>query len=69
MCPSKNAAPISWDRVRERLPSTAQEVLDEIQEAYERSPDDTARAIERVIRSRIAHLRNRFKEASGSDIP
>lgn len=59
--------PIAWDRVKERLPGTARELVDEIQNACEERPDEPARAIEMALRSRIAGLRNRFRAASGGE--
>jgi len=61
---SNPSGDIAWDRVREKLPSTAHELLDQIQKAYEQDADDPARAIERVLRSQVAKLRERFEAAS-----
>lgn len=58
------AGGIAWDRVRESLPSTAHELLEQIRQAYAQNPEDPARAIELVVMARIARLRKRFEEAS-----
>lgn len=60
---------VAWGRVRDRLPSTAHELLDEVREACERDPDDPARAIERLLIARIEALREQFKAASGGEKP
>jgi hypothetical protein len=66
--PSRDpTGPIAWDRVRDRLPGTAEELLTEIRQAYERSPDEAPRAIERALRARLADLRARFLAAAGSE--
>jgi hypothetical protein len=66
---TRSLGPIAWDQVRERIPSTAHDLLQEILQAYEQDPDDPARGIERALRSRIAQLRSRFNEASGGVEP
>lgn len=58
---------IAWDRVREQLPTTAHELLDQVRQAYEQDGDDPARSIERVLMSRIAKLRERFEAATEGD--
>jgi hypothetical protein len=64
---SNAAGGVEWDRVREKLPSTAHELLDDIREVCERDPDDPGRAIERFLIARIEGLRERFKVASGGE--
>ena len=58
---------IAWDRVREKLPSTAHELLEQIRQAYELDGDIPARSIERILLSRIAKLRERFEAAKEGD--
>ncbi len=58
---------IAWDRVREKLPNTTHELLDQIRQAYEQDADDPARSIERVLLSQIAKLRERFEAATKGD--
>ncbi len=58
---------IAWDRVREKLPSTVGELLEQIRQAYEQAGDDPARSIERVLLSRIAKLRERFEATTKGD--
>lgn len=55
---------IAWDRVRESLPGTAHELLEQIRQAYAQNPDAPARAIELVVIARIATLRDRFEQAT-----
>lgn len=56
---------IAWDRVREKLPATAHELLAEIQSAYASDSDAAARPIERVLVARLAELRGRFEASKG----
>jgi len=65
MDPTRDSSPIAWDRVGEGLPGTAQELLQQVRGACEQHPDDPARAIEQVLRARIAELRSRFERATG----
>lgn len=64
MSSSTPSSGIAWERVRDGLPSTAHELLEQIQQAYEQDVDDPARSIERVLLSRLAKLRERFEAAS-----
>ncbi|MBK7781556.1 MAG: AAA family ATPase [Ardenticatenia bacterium] len=57
---------IAWDRVREKLPATAHELLAEIQSAYASDSDAAARSIERVLVARLAELRGRFEASKGN---
>jgi len=58
---------IDWGKVRERLPGTAHDLLDQIHQACKTHPNEAPRAIERELRTQIASLRARFKEASGGN--
>jgi hypothetical protein len=60
---AKDQGPIDWGRVRERIPATAEPLLREIQEAYERSPEDPARAVEHALRAHVGRLRSQFQAA------
>lgn len=66
---SNSSSSIAWGLVRDRLPSTTHELLNDIQKACEEHPDDVARSIERALRAHIARLRGRFEDAAGDKAP
>jgi hypothetical protein len=54
---------IAWNQVRESLPSTAHDLLDEIRKAYEQDSNDPAHAIELALQARLTSLEQRFASA------
>ncbi|MHC4548622.1 MAG: hypothetical protein ACYTEZ_07575 [Planctomycetota bacterium] len=52
--------PVDWAAVKERLPSTAHELVDELGAAWREGAEDPARAVERRLRERLGELKRRF---------
>lgn len=57
---------IPWDRVRQGLPAASGHLLDAIQQAYGRDPENPARAIDRELKAKLADLQQRFERLKGS---
>jgi len=52
---------IKWDRIRETLPETAEALLRDIQQAFESSDNDPARAVDETLAEKISGLKARFE--------
>jgi hypothetical protein len=64
---SPPSTPINWDSIREALPGTAHDLLDEVRAAFEESSDNPARAVERVLLARLTDIRTRFEQLRGEE--
>lgn len=56
---------LNWTEIRDSIPSTAHDLLSDLEKAAEEDAEDPARAIERMLRSRIASIKQRFEELRG----
>jgi N12 class adenine-specific DNA methylase len=52
---------IDWAKMKDGLPKTAWQQLEDVQRAYEANNDDPARAVEMALREKVTGLRRRFE--------
>lgn len=64
---SPPSTPINWSSIRESLPATAHDLLDEVKAAFEAGGDDPARSVERVLLARLTEIRTRFEQLKGEE--